>query len=73
MQKTSAFLKTLSGDEDKITIQEAEAFFRLDEYIMGNAREKKLNRYLNAFFDDPNLGKTVKKLAAKVRRYERNS
>jgi hypothetical protein len=73
MKKTSAFTKTLSGDEDKISKQEAEAFFRLDEYIMGNAREKKLNRYLNAFSDDAEIGKTVKKLATKVRHYERDS
>lgn len=70
---TSAFEKVLLKNEDKITLQEAETFFRLDEYVKGNAREKKLNKYINTFSDDPEIGKTVKKLANKVEKNERNS
>jgi len=71
MLSTAAFEKITLNNENEITIQEAEAFFRLDEYIVGKAREKKLNRYINSFTDDPKMGELVKKLAKKVRQNER--
>lgn len=47
--------------------REAETFFRLDSYVVGTLRERKILRILNSFADDPELGDAVKKLAALVR------
>ena len=71
MISTTAFEKVMSEDEDSITPREAEAFFRLDEYVVGQAREKKISRILTAFKDDADLSSIVKKLAEKVRNNDR--
>jgi hypothetical protein len=52
---------------EAVTLQEAEAFFRLDDYVTGEAREQKIIRVLNAFGDDPELGQAAQDLARKVR------
>jgi len=62
-----AFGKYVAGTRNAITPQEAEGFFRLDDYVMGVARQRKLNRILNIFGDDPELGQAVQDLAAMVR------
>lgn len=49
-----------------ITNLEAETFFRLDDYIIGNARERKLARILKLFGNDPDLGKAIRDIAKKV-------
>lgn len=49
-----------------VTRQQAEAFFRLDAYVTGEARQTKLLRVLNAFGDDPELGETVRGIASKL-------
>jgi hypothetical protein len=46
---------------------DAEAVFRLDEYIAGEARARILYRYLNAFGDDQVLGPVIRALADSVR------
>jgi hypothetical protein len=51
-----------------ITLQEAETFFRLDEYVRGEARERKILRVVNTFGEDPELGRAVTKLAEKIRK-----
>jgi hypothetical protein len=72
MLASVAFEKASTANLAAVTIPEAEAFFRLDEYIKGEAREKKLVRLVNAFSNDPDLGKIIKKLAEKVRENDRN-
>jgi hypothetical protein len=52
---------------DGITSEEAEAVFRVDEYVRGQARQRKIVRLLNSFRDDPELGGTLEALALKVR------
>jgi|SRR5271157_1087362 len=47
--------------------QDAEAFFRLDSYVVGPLRERKLLRVLNSFRDDPDLSELVKVLAEQVK------
>ena len=54
------------GDQDLITNQEAESFFRVDDYVTGTARKKKIARILNTFRDDPDIGHAVDILARKV-------
>ena len=68
MLSSTAFAKFRSGEIDGISEQEAEAFFRLDSYVTGRAREQKLLRLLNFFGDDAELGDAVKALEMKVRR-----
>lgn len=46
---------------------DAEAVFRLDEYIGGEARARIVYRYLSAFGDDEALGPVIRGLAEKVR------
>jgi hypothetical protein len=68
MLANPAFNKFSSGQADTVTEQEAEAFFRLDSYVTGKAREQKLLRAKNVFGDDPDLGGAIKVLETKVRR-----
>src|SRR5436190_9834757 len=68
MLGTPAFEKISSGEGDKVTEQEAEAFFRLDSYVTGKAREQKLLRAKNVFGDDPDLGEAIRTLETMVRR-----
>jgi hypothetical protein len=51
---------------ESVTRQQAEAFFRLDAYVTGDARQTKILRVVNAFGDDPDLGGTVRALASKL-------
>jgi hypothetical protein len=68
MLATNAFEKANSNNLDDITPLEAETFFRLDEYVKGQARERKVSRIVTAFSDDPDLGIIIKNLAKKVRK-----
>lgn len=68
MLAENAFVKFQSGKIESISQREAEAFFHLDDYVTGNARERKLVRIVNAFGDDPELGAAVKELVKQVRR-----
>jgi len=68
MLGTPAFEKISSGEGGKVTEQEAEAFFRLDSYVTGKAREQKLLRAKNVFGDDPDLGEAIRTLETMVRR-----
>jgi len=67
MLASVAFERIKADKSDAVTLQEAETFFRLDEYVSGKARERKIIRFVNAFGDDPQLGNALKTLAKKVR------
>lgn len=60
---SDAYVKHKRGDQAIITRLEVEALFRLDEYITGDLRRKKIDRMLAAFQDDAELGDVVKSLA----------
>jgi hypothetical protein len=68
MLGSPAFVKFRAGELGGVSEQEAEAFFRLDSYVTGRAREQKLLRLINVFGDDAELGDAVKALEMKVRR-----
>lgn len=53
---------------DSVNRQMAEEFFRVDDYVTGDARERKIQRILDTFGDDPDLGDLASVLAIKVRR-----
>jgi hypothetical protein len=68
MLGSPAFAKFRAGELDRVNEQEVEAFFRLDSYVTGKAREQKLLRIINVFGEDGELGAAVKALEIKVRK-----
>jgi hypothetical protein len=67
MLSSRAFERFTSEGPDAITADEADAFFRLNIYVRGVARDRKIARAENQFADDPDLGSLVKMLAARAR------
>jgi len=65
---SEAFQHFRRNGEEGVRLREAEAFFRLDDYIVGDQRERKILRIVNAFGDDSRLGGAVARLAVMVRR-----
>jgi hypothetical protein len=63
---SDAFQKFAAGNFEKISRQEAEAFFRVDAYVTGKTREEKIIRTKNVFGDDPNIGPLIGILEAKL-------
>jgi hypothetical protein len=63
-----AFLKISQGKGNDVTLAEAERFFRLDDYVVGDARERKISQAMNNFHDDPQLGPVVAATAQLVRK-----
>jgi hypothetical protein len=55
-----------SGDPAAVTDEAANAFFRIDVYVKGQARERKVTRVVNYFNEDPELGELVHGLADRV-------
>jgi hypothetical protein len=68
MLASEAYAKFQTGGMEVVTMQEANTFFRLDDYVMGQARERKILRVVNNFATDNELGRAVTELAAKVRK-----
>jgi hypothetical protein len=67
MQAEIAYTKVREGLESELTKAEAEKFFRLDDYVIGAARTRKIQQAEIDFRDDPELGPIVQKVAAVVR------
>lgn len=65
---SGAFHKFRQNGASAVAFQEAEAFFRLDEYVPQEMRERKISRVLYAFADDPVLGESVIQIARIARR-----
>jgi uncharacterized protein YfiM (DUF2279 family) len=64
---SDAYARLQNGAADSVTADEADAFFRLNVYVSGAGRERKIARVENHFIDDPELGAAVKTLAARAR------
>jgi len=64
---SDAFAKLVAGELESITSEEVEAFFRVDSYVVGKARQRKVERILTSFGDDPELGTTVQQLGKRIR------
>ncbi|SQD92155.1 conserved protein of unknown function [Candidatus Bipolaricaulis anaerobius] len=60
---SDAYARFRTGGASAVSRQDAERFFRVDEYVTGPARETKVARILEAFGDDPRLGKVVRAVA----------
>lgn len=63
MLSEEAYRKFRAGRLEEVTQSEAESFFRLNDYVMGKARERKVTRAVNVFREDTELGKAVVHLA----------
>lgn len=66
----AAYLKFRDGRKKEITHAEIESLFRLNDYVSGQARAKKIVRYLNAFADDVDLGPVLKALSERLSKVE---
>ena len=62
-----AFIKYHDGQQNDISQAEAEAFFRVNDYVVEQAREKKIIRILNAFGADPEIEVVAQALVSRVR------
>jgi hypothetical protein len=62
-----AYQKFLDGNANEISPTEAERFFRVDDYVIGQARKTKIQRSIAAFESDPLLSEAMRHIAALVR------
>jgi hypothetical protein len=56
---SDAFQKFSGGDRAQVTMRDVETVFRLNEYIVGEARQKKVQRIVNALAADEEIGSAV--------------
>lgn len=68
---STAFQKAKGGDYDQLTLQDAESFFRVDDYVLGAARERRIVRLLNTFAQDPDISPIATRLADILRQGKR--
>lgn len=64
---SEAFARFIDGGIEEVKVDDADAFFRLNVYVRGEGRERKIARIENQFGDDPDLGAAVRALAALAR------
>jgi hypothetical protein len=65
--ESDAYARHADGATEEITADETDAFFRLNVYVRGDSREKKITRVENNFATDPELGPLVIVLAKRAR------
>lgn len=63
----AAYRKAREDMVSEITLGEAEKFFRLDDYVVGAARARKIQQVENAFHDDADLAPAISKIASIIR------
>ena len=56
---SDAFQKFLAGRSSEVPVHDAEALFRLNEYIVGASRHNKVSRIVNTLRDDPEVGEAI--------------
>lgn len=67
---SAVYSRYQNGDINGVTDDEADSFFRLNVYVRGQARERKIARIQNQFGEDSELGELVNVLAARARERE---
>jgi len=65
--QSDAYAHYEDGKSEEITADETDAFFRLNVYVRGASREKKITRIENNFSSDPVLGPLVVEMAKRAR------
>jgi hypothetical protein len=68
MLSSVAYEKYTAGKTNEVSVQEAETFFRVNDYVTGVARKERLTRVQNAFGEDSLLGNVIKDLMKMIRR-----
>ena len=67
MLSSEAYVRFREEGADAVTINDTEAFFRLNEYVVGKARDRKIARILNTYGDDAELGEVVRELSKRIK------
>lgn len=67
MQAEVAYKKWLEGRPEEIQHVEAERFFRIDDYIVGDLRRSRIIRARDIFSADGEMSKAINEIAEKVR------
>jgi hypothetical protein len=67
MLETAAFARRQEGTTRDLTVREAEELFRVDDYVVGAARERKIERALTLFKSDPELTDLLQRAAGVLR------
>ena len=70
LMTSAAYERFLTDGVDGVSRDEADAFFRINVYVEGQARERKIARIENQFSNDPVLGDVVRQLAQRALRRE---
>jgi len=63
---SDAYAKIASGRSDELTRRDAESFFRIDSYVQGEARRRRVATIANAHGDDPEVGPAIEQLAEMI-------
>ena len=64
---TEAYAKIAAGRADDLTRRDAESFFRIDSYVQGEARRRRVATIANAHSGDPELGPVIEQLAEMIK------
>jgi hypothetical protein len=64
---TEAYAKIAAGRPNDLTRRDAESFFRIDSYVQGEARRRRIATIANAHGDDPELGPVIEQLAEMIK------
>jgi hypothetical protein len=64
---TEAYAKIAAGRPNDLTRRDAESFFRIDSYVQGEARRRRIATIANAHGDDPELGPAIEQLAEMIK------
>jgi hypothetical protein len=67
LMSTEAYAKVAFGNAGEVTRRDAESFFRIDSYVQGEARRRRVAMIANAHGDDPELGPVIEQLAAMIK------
>lgn len=62
LMSTDAYAKVVSGHAEAVTQRDAESFFRVDSYVRGETRRRRVATIANAHGDDLDLGPVIKVL-----------
>jgi hypothetical protein len=65
---SEAFQKFRNDGIDAVSVEEIRSFFRLDDYVSAESVNLKIERTVNLFGDDPELGDVVRALINRLRR-----
>lgn len=67
MTSETAYTKWATGEVESITPVEAERFFRIDDYVVGDLRRSRISRARDTFSADTQLSEAIEAITKKVR------